>query len=43
MRYAEMLKSPRRSRDKFTQEKAAKIWAVLAEKEPKNKIGENPC
>jgi hypothetical protein len=27
----------------LTQEKAAKIWAVLAEKEPKNKIGENPC
>jgi len=27
----------------LTQEKAAKIWAVLAEKEPKNKICENPC
>ena len=27
----------------LTEEKAAKIWALLAEKEPKNKIGENPC
>jgi hypothetical protein len=27
----------------LSQQKAAKIWAVLAEKEPKNKICENPC
>jgi hypothetical protein len=31
------------SKYNLTQEKAAKIWAILAEKEPKNKIGENPC